>query len=130
MMDWLQEKIQAYQASDKPWWKRWFIGPLIFGVTMILIGVYLFQLKSKGQEIANLKHKLDVANTDKVRAEADRAIARSIEESEAHAKEAQVARERADSIQREIDSIQDQQHTVSGLLQRITSWDDVDRIVR
>ncbi len=126
VLGWVEGKKEESKKSGKPW--GWVTGLIAAVVVFIALAFAAYTMWKKGQEIAKLKHKIDVDEEAKKQAKVDAKLQKNVLERENLKKEAanlqaNINKNTADIAKAELDRKEEQ-----AKINRISSWEDVDQL--
>lgn len=127
-MKWLTEFIQKNKQNTG--WKKWLFGGFVVLGVLIAVAVYFVRAHFVGREIAKLKHERDLAKRNQKLAEVRMKTAPNIAEAARASVAAQAAMDEAQVIQWRIETLKQEYAATRKLIDKISSWEDVDALVK
>ena len=130
LLGWAQQKKE--ESKEKKSGDLWGIVIALISAAIVFIGMAFIAwwMWKKGEEVAKLKHKIDVDNEEKKRV----IIKAELEKNEKDRKEleasALVLESKIESSKREILVLEDQRQKSLAAIDKITSWEDVDALLK
>jgi uncharacterized protein HemX len=116
------------RTPASPW--NWVVGLIIAAVVFIGLAFLAWYLWSRGKELAKLRHEKDVAEETKHQAEVQAGLTVLDEKREALELEAYQAEGRIETLRMAIQRAEAERQAAHARLDTITSWDDVDRMIK
>lgn len=129
-MNQLLEWINEYKRNNPTGWRKWIAGIVVVLVTVIAGIIWVLTANARGSQIAGLEAQRDAAQEAVRQAETNQKLTQDAQEQQRHAEAAEAARQQAAAIQQQLDAMASQHERNSQVIAGITSWDDVDRVVK
>lgn len=122
------EKKVAQNPGSKHW--GWILGIIVAVSVFVALAIAAYSAWKKGKEVAKLKHQIDVDKEKREQAKADAAVAKNEDERKKLEKEVEVILERIESNDLKIDKLKEGRDKRLKEINEVTSWDDLDKIMR
>jgi uncharacterized protein HemX len=127
VLGWVEKKKEESKASGKPW--GWVMGLVAALIVFVALAFAAYAMWKKGQEIAKLKHKIDVDEELKKQAKiTEKLQANDIRRAELE-KEAADLQNSIDGTKKKVAKIEAERKKEQAKIDKITNWEDVDRLL-
>lgn len=131
-LDKLLDVVQNYKSNEQSGSNTggWIAGLVVLVIALIGVAIFAYQQWKAGKERAKLLHERAVALEQQHQAELDHELAEKEAEKQAHLDAALEAYKRASEIDKRRAELVKVRDEARAKIDRITSWEDVDAIVR
>jgi len=128
LLAWVQQKKEESQQQGQPW--GWVMAVIAAVIVFVTLAFAAYEAWKKGREIAQLKHQLDKEAEARLQAEIDAKV--TAEQEQQRAFQAQVVehQKKIDTLTKEIVVLEDKRRAENQKIDKITSWEDLDEIIR
>jgi predicted Holliday junction resolvase-like endonuclease len=122
--------VQGYKAKENAGSSSW-ISTIVVGVlALIAIAIYAYQALKAGKETAKLLHEKAVLEEDAHQAEVDERLAESEEEKVQALESVESLKEKIQELEDAALEFEAKRVVAHKLIEKISSWEDVDEIIR
>jgi len=116
------------RTPSSPW--NWVVGLIIAAVVFSGLAFLAWYLWSKGKELAKLRHEKEVAEEAKHQAEVQSKLTVLEDKRQALELEAHQAEGKIETLRMAIQRAEAERQAAHARLDTITSWDDVDKLIK
>jgi hypothetical protein len=116
------------RTPASPW--NWVVGLIVVAVVFVGLAFLAYYLWSKGKELAKLRHEKDVAEEAKHQAEVQSKLTVLEEKRTSLEVEARIQDSKIEQLRLSIQRAEAERQAAHAKLDTLTSWDDVDRLIK